>query len=41
MVYLRAVEEPELVKRFGKKYEDYKNSVPMFVPSLTPYERRE
>ena len=31
---LRAVEEPELEKRLGKEYLEYKKRVPMFVPGL-------
>ncbi len=27
-------EEKELIKEFGKEYEDYKNKVPMFLPKL-------
>jgi len=31
---LRAVEEPELEKRLGKEYLEYKKRVPMFIPRL-------
>jgi protein-S-isoprenylcysteine O-methyltransferase Ste14 len=31
---LRAIEEPELEKRLGKEYLEYKKSVPMFIPKL-------
>lgn len=31
---LRAVEEPELGKRLGKEYLEYKKRVPMFIPWL-------
>lgn len=31
---LRAVEEPELEKRLGKGYLEYKEKVPMFIPRL-------
>jgi len=31
---LRAVEEPELEKRLGKEYLEYKKRVPMFIPWL-------
>jgi protein-S-isoprenylcysteine O-methyltransferase Ste14 len=27
-------EEEELIKEFGKEYEDYRNEVPMFIPRL-------
>lgn len=29
---LKAIEEPELVRRFGDAYEDYRRRTPMFVP---------
>jgi protein-S-isoprenylcysteine O-methyltransferase Ste14 len=31
---LKAIEEPELEKRFGKEYLEYKKRVPMFIPRL-------
>lgn len=31
---LKAIEEPELEKRFGKHYIQYKQRVPMFIPRL-------
>jgi protein-S-isoprenylcysteine O-methyltransferase Ste14 len=31
---LKAVEEPELEKRLGKDYVEYKKKIPMFVPRL-------
>ncbi len=31
---LKAVEEPELEKRLGKEYLEYKKKVPMFIPWL-------
>jgi protein-S-isoprenylcysteine O-methyltransferase Ste14 len=31
---IKMVEEPELIKRLGKEYIDYKNRVPMFFPRL-------
>jgi protein-S-isoprenylcysteine O-methyltransferase Ste14 len=31
------VEEPGLRKRFGESYEKYRNSVPLWIPRLTPY----
>ena len=33
-LYIKAVEEPELELRFGKKYQQYKKRVPMFIPKL-------
>ncbi len=32
---LKLVEEPELERRFGENYLEYKQSVPMFVPRVT------
>ena len=31
---LKAIEEPELEKRLGKEYLEYKKKVPMFIPRL-------
>ena len=31
---LKAIEEPELEKRLGKEYVEYKKRVPMFIPRL-------
>ena len=31
---LKAIEEPELEKRLGNEYKEYKNRTPMFIPSL-------
>lgn len=31
---LKAIEEPELEKRLGEKYIEYKKKVPMFIPQL-------
>ena len=31
---LRAIEEPELLRRFGDEYEDYRRRTPMFIPRL-------
>jgi protein-S-isoprenylcysteine O-methyltransferase Ste14 len=31
---LKSIEEPELAKRLGKEYLEYKKSTPMFIPSL-------
>ncbi len=28
------IEEPELEKRFGKEYLEYKKRVPMFIPKI-------
>ena len=37
---LKAIEEPELEKRFGKEYVEYRKSTPMFLPSLKKWEER-
>lgn len=34
---LKKIEEPELEKRLGQAYVDYKNRVPMFFPKITKY----
>ena len=31
---LKAIEEPELEKRLGEEYIEYKNRTPMFIPTL-------
>jgi protein-S-isoprenylcysteine O-methyltransferase Ste14 len=31
---LKKIEEPELAKRLGKEYIEYKKTVPMFFPLL-------
>jgi protein-S-isoprenylcysteine O-methyltransferase Ste14 len=33
---LKQIEEPELVKRFGEEYIEYRRRTPMFVPGLRP-----
>jgi protein-S-isoprenylcysteine O-methyltransferase Ste14 len=38
-IYFRYFEEPGLEKRFGQKYRDYKNSVPMWLPKKTKAKR--
>jgi len=38
---LRAVEEPELEKRLGKEYLEYKKRVPMFIPRLKARTKNE
>lgn len=38
---LKAIEEPELVKRLGQEYIEYRKMTPMFFPSFRPkYNRR-
>jgi len=36
-VYLPAVEEPGLVRRFGEAYDDYRRNVPRWIPRFTPW----
>jgi len=33
-IWLRAVEEPDLIRRFGTSYESYRRRVPAFAPRL-------
>jgi len=40
MVELKRVEEPELMRRFGSAYADYRAQVPMFIPRLRRYRAR-
>jgi len=37
---LKQIEEPELVKRFGDEYIDYRSRTPMFFPGLRPGSKR-
>jgi len=34
VLYLKAIEEKEMEKKFGKQYLEYKKKVPMFFPKL-------
>jgi len=34
ILYLKAVEEKEMEKKFGRSYLDYKSQVPMFIPRI-------
>jgi protein-S-isoprenylcysteine O-methyltransferase Ste14 len=34
ILYLKAIEEKEMEKKFGEEYLKYKKSVPMFIPRL-------
>jgi protein-S-isoprenylcysteine O-methyltransferase Ste14 len=38
VIELKKVEEPELERRFGKSYTEYRRNVPMFIPR--PWRRR-
>ena len=37
VLYLKAVEEKEMEKKFGREYLEYKTKVPMFIPKLKRY----
>ena len=39
IIYFKAFEEKELIKRFGSDYEDYRKKVSMFFPKFTPYNK--
>jgi protein-S-isoprenylcysteine O-methyltransferase Ste14 len=34
VVELKTIEEPELARRLGREYLEYKKSTPMFIPRL-------
>ena len=34
VLYVKAVEEKEMEKKFGEEYVEYKKKVPMFIPGL-------
>ena len=36
---LKAIEEPELVKRLGQEYIEYRKKTPMFFPRLGPKQK--
>ena len=38
---LKAIEEPELVKRLGQQYIEYRKMTPMFFPNFRPKHKRE
>ena len=40
VVYIQFVEEPQLARRFGPGYDVYRESVPRFVPRLSPWQPR-
>jgi len=37
-IYFVLSEEPQLEKRFGRAYTEYKHDVPRWIPRLTPYD---
>ena len=37
IIYFIIYEEPNLEKRFGEEYREYKKHVSMWLPRLTPY----
>ena len=34
VLYVKAIEEKEMEKKFGEEYLEYKKRVPMFIPGL-------
>jgi protein-S-isoprenylcysteine O-methyltransferase Ste14 len=36
-IYFTLYEEPNLLRRFGKEYQEYKSKVPRWIPRLEPY----
>jgi len=38
-LYIVYSEEPELIKRFGDDYVEYRNNVPRWIPRLSPWEK--
>lgn len=36
-IYFKFLEEPGLVKRFGRDYIEYRKNVPMWIPRIKPY----
>ncbi len=38
-IYFIAKEEPDLVKRFGADYEEYRKNVPRWIPRSTPWNK--
>ena len=34
VLYVKAIEEREMEKKFGQEYLEYKKRVPMFIPKL-------
>ena len=39
--YFIRFEEPGLVRRFGRDYEEYKTNVPRWIPRLKPWKKEE
>ncbi len=40
-IYFRFFEEPELVKRFGDEYIEYRQNVPGWLPRLKPWTKTD
>jgi len=36
--FIPLAEEPDLVRRFGEDYEEYRRAVPRWIPRSTPWE---
>lgn len=39
--YFILIEEPDLARRFGKEYYDYKHNVPRWIPRILPWKPTE
>jgi protein-S-isoprenylcysteine O-methyltransferase Ste14 len=37
VLYIRFVEEPGLIRRFGEAYREYRRNVPAWIPRRTPW----
>jgi protein-S-isoprenylcysteine O-methyltransferase Ste14 len=40
VIYLRFIEEPSLIKRFGIQYIEYQQNVPSFIPRFKPRNKK-
>lgn len=40
-IYFKLKEEPDMVRRFGAEYENYKKNVPRWIPKIRPYAEDE
>jgi protein-S-isoprenylcysteine O-methyltransferase Ste14 len=39
LIYIPLFEEPQLARRFGREYQEYRRHVPWLIPRLTPWRR--
>jgi protein-S-isoprenylcysteine O-methyltransferase Ste14 len=40
MIFIPLFEEPDLLKRFGPDYDEYRRHVPRWIPRLSPWSRK-